>query len=228
MRFPVIVPTLAIALMTAVASPAALHASLPSGADIIADSRLDLRCSAAFAIVATAQADGDALRGWPPLAQRGKQFFANAGESMVAKTGLTREAVRDLIAADVRALQTAKDPDAALTDLAKPCLARLDASVPPLTKPDLNQCAAILTLAADELHAREGMTPAAQDLRTLASVLTAREREALIASGKTGDEADRTVIQTREAMAAAAPGEIDTYDIAYCYDLAKPTEKTHY
>lgn len=231
MRFHVTVPALLIALV----SPVALHASLPSGADIIADSRADLQCAAAFAIVATEQAGGDALSGWPPLAQRGKRFFANTGELMVAKTGLSREAVRDLMAADVRALQTAKDPESALAALAIPCLARLDATVPPLTVPDLNQCAAILTLASDELHAREGMTPAVQDLRTLASVLTAREREALIAQGRTGDEADRTVVQAREAMVAEAGedanangGGIDKYDVAHCYDLAKPTEKTHY
>ncbi len=217
-------------MLLALLSSAAQAADPPPLAEVsqlTTAARTDLRCAATFAIVATEQAGGDALTGWPPLATRGKRFFADTGTRVMAEGGLSREAVRTALAAEVAALQSAKDPEAALADLAKPCLARLDATVPPLTKPDLNQCAAILTLAADEIHAREGLTPAAQDLRTLASVLTAREREALIAKGQTGNEADRTVIQAREAMAAAS-AEIDTYDIAHCYDLAKPTEKTHY
>ncbi len=201
---------------------------------LTADARTDLRCAAAFAVVATevrSLAKRSADAGWPPLAARGKRFFADTGTRVMTEAGLTREAVRTALASEVVALQSAKDPEAALAALAKPCLARLDASVPPLTVPDLNQCAAILTLAADEIHGRDGMTAAAQDLRTLASVLTAREREALIAAGKTGDEADRTVILAREAMAAEAgddKGGIDKYDVAHCYELARPTEKTHY
>lgn len=223
-------------LVLALASSAA-HAAAPPPppvqdlARLTADARTDLRCAAAFAVVATEQASGEAPTGWPPLASRGRRFFVDTGTRVMADAGLTREAVRGVIAAEVGALQSAASPDAALEALAKPCVARLDASVPPLIVPDLNQCAAILTLAADELHAREGMTPATQDLRTLASVLTSREREALIARGRTGDEADRTVAQAREAMAVEADddkGGIDKYDVAHCYELAKPDEKTHY
>ncbi|ABD27762.1 hypothetical protein Saro_3327 [Novosphingobium aromaticivorans DSM 12444] len=193
--------------------------------------RTDLRCAAAFAIVALEQSDGDALEGWPPLAVRGKRFFADTGERVMKEAGISRDAVRDAIAGEVRSLQTAADPDAALTALARPCLARLDASVPPLKVPDLKQCAAIMALAVDEVHAREGMSAAAKDLKTLASVLASREREALVAAGRSGDEADRTLAEAREAMAAEAAdgaGGVDKYDIAHCYDLAKPNEKSHY
>lgn len=145
--------------------------------------RTDLRCAAAFAIVALEQSGGDALEGWPPLAVRGKRFFADTGERVMKEAGISRDAVRDAIAGEVRGLQTAADPDAALTALARPCLARLDASVPPLKVPDLKQCAAIMALAVDEVHAREGMSAAAKDLKTLASVLASREREALVAAG---------------------------------------------
>lgn len=228
MRFPVSI------LVLSLASGAVAAAVPPTPVDLSrlsASARVDLRCAAAFAVVATEQAGGNALDGWPPLAARGKRFFVDTGTRVMAEAGLDREAVRTALAGEVTALQSAKDPESALAALAKPCLARLDESAPPLTVPDLNQCSAILTLAADELHAREGMTPAAQDLRTLASVLTAREREALIAKGRTGDEADRIVLQAREAMAIEAgddKGGIDKYDVAHCYDLAKPTEKTHY
>lgn len=195
------------------------------------DHRAALRCAAAFAIVATEQASGDALDGWPPLAVRGKQFFADTGERVTREAKISREAVRDLIAADVRALQVSADPDAALSALTRPCLARLDAAVPPLLMPDLKRCAAILDLAYEDMHAREGLTPAARDLKTLASVLASREREALIAAGRSGDEADRIVAEGRDAMLAEAgdgKGGIEKYDIAHCYDLAKPAEKSHY
>ncbi|OYZ43320.1 MAG: hypothetical protein B7Y31_04215, partial [Novosphingobium sp. 16-62-11] len=143
----------------------------------------DLRCSAAFAIVAMEQAGGNALPGWPPLALRGKTFFADTGERVMREAGLTREAVRTQIAGQVQALQAAPDPDAALAALAGPCVARLDATVPPLKVPSLAQCAAILDLAYEEIHAREGMSAAARDMKTLAMVLADRARKDVTGKG---------------------------------------------
>lgn len=216
-------------------TPAALAQSaapvLPDLSRLTDDHRAMLRCGAAFAIVATTQANGESLAGWPPLSVRGKRYFIDAGVAVMQGAALDRITVRDLIAADVRALQTAADPDAALAALAKPCLAQLDATVPPLTKPGLRQCAAIMALAYDELYAREGLSAAARDLKTLASVLAAREREALLAQGQTGDAADRALAQARDALVTEAgdgKGGIDKYEIAHCYELAKPDEKKHY
>lgn len=211
--------------------PAQAGAQALAAPQLTAQGRDDLRCAAAFAIVALEQSGGDALEGWPPLAVRGKTFFADTGERAMKEGALTREQVRDLIAAQVQALQTAPDPDKALSALAKPCLARLDATVPPLVAPTLKQCAAILGLAYSEVHAREGMSTSAQDLKTLESVLSSREREAIIAAGGSGDDADRTLAEAREAMAAEAAdgkGGVDKYDIARCYEFAKPQEKSHY
>ena len=188
--------------------------------------RTDLRCSAAFAIVAMEQAGGDALPGWPPLALRGKSFFADTGERVMREAGLTRDGVRALIAAEVQTLQAAPDPDAALAALAGPCVARLDATVPPLKQPDLAQCAAILDLAYEEVHAREGMSAAARDLKTLAMVLADRQRKSVTSTGGSSEAADRTLAQARGAM--AAEGAAEQFDIAHCYDLAKPDEKSHY
>lgn len=221
-------------LMVLLLAVAPAHAAAPQAPDLSrlsADHRTALRCAAAFAIVATEQSGGDALPDWPPLSVRGKRYFADTGALVMKEAGLDQDAVRDLITSEVRSLQTAGDPDAALSALAKPCVTRLDTAVPPLATPDLKQCAAIMGLAYDELHAREGMTPAARDLKTLASVLSAREREALMALGRSGDDADRVLTQTREALVAEATdgtGGIDKYEIAHCYDLARPDEKTHY
>lgn len=217
----------------AVAQTTAVQA--PDFSRLTPDHRASLRCAAAFAIVATEQAGGDALPGWPLLAVRGKRFFTDTGVAVMQEAGLDRAAVQGLIAVDVQALQTSADPDAALLALAKPCLIRLDATIAPLVTPSLNQCAAILALAYEEVYARDGLTPAARDLKTLASVLAAREREALIALGKTNGEADRVLAETREAIIAeagqgtgAGTGGIEKYEIAHCYTLAKPDEKTHY
>ncbi|BEV02143.1 hypothetical protein [Novosphingobium olei] len=222
-----------IALIAAAASliAATPPAPKPDLSRLTATHRQDLQCAATLALAAQAQAQGDdAVRDAPPLAVRGKRYFAQVGLRVAREAGLTPEQVRDLLTTDVIALQKAADPDAALRTSLTPCLARLEAEVPPLKTPDLLQCTAILAIAYEELHARAGLTPAAQDLKTLASVLSAREHEALVASGKSGDEADAAIAMAHDAMLQEAfEGDgVEAYDIAHCYDLAKPDPKSHY
>lgn len=220
---------IAAAFSLAAASPPALQ---PDLSRLTETHRRDLRCAATLALAASAQAQGDdAAAAFPPLAARGKRYFADVGTRVSGEAGLTPAQVRDLLSAEVTALQQAADPDAALPAALKPCLVRLDAEVPPLKTPDLLQCSAILSLAYDEVHAREGLSPAAQDLKTLASVLSAREHEALVAAGKSGDEADAALALAHDAMLKEAfdgDGGVEKYDIAHCYDLAKPDPKSHY
>lgn len=224
-----------IALIAAAASliAATPPAPKPDLSRLTATHRQDLQCAATLALAAQAQAQAqgdDAVRDAPPLAVRGKRYFAQVGLRVAREAGLTPEQVRDLLTTDVIALQKAADPDAALRASLAPCLARLEAEVPPLKTPDLLQCTAILSIAYEELHARAGLTPAAQDLKTLASVLSAREHEALVASGKSGDEADAAIAMAHDAMLQEAfEGDgVEAYDIAHCYDLAKPDPKSHY
>lgn len=224
---------LVLALITSPLAAAA-PGSMPNAAPLPdAALRADLHCAAAFAIAASEQARGSAAAlALPPLAVRGKRFFAEAGARAVEQGGLTQEAVRDLLMADVTEMQrrAAADPDRELAAAVKPCLARLDAVVPPLQAPDLAQCAAILTLAWEEERAK-GAEAAARDLQTLAQVLTTRARAGVIAAGGSGDAADAAVETAREAMRAEAanrPGGVGNYDIARCYDLAAPDAKSHY
>ena len=195
-----------------------------------------LQCAAVFAIVASEQeASTEASLVFPPLAYRGKEYFVFASTRVMAETGLAREAVRDMLVADVAELQAragTADPDAVMAEAMAPCLARLDAAVPPLETPNLLQCTAILKIAYEDVRAREGLSPQAQDLATLASVLSAREREALVAQGSSGDEADRVIGEAYDALLAdtlsptgAGAGR---YDIAHCWELAKPDPKSHY
>lgn len=232
---------LALSLITAlVAAPlpiaaaeTAATAPQPRSA-LTAEQRADLHCAAAFAVAASEQQRGTAAAlALPPMAVRGKRFFADMGERVLRETGLTRDAVRDLLVADVAAMQrrATVDPDGELTAEVKPCLARLDAAVPPLQVPDLAQCAAILGLAYEEERARGSQSPAARDLQTLAQVLASRARTAAIAGGASGDGADAALEQARAAMRSEAqsrPGGVDNYAIAHCYDLAAPDAKSHY
>jgi len=209
---------------TALSPPAALSADL----------RAELHCAAAFAVAASEQQRGTAAAlALPPMAVRGKRYFANVGERVLRESGLAQEAVRDLLIADVAAMQrkAAVDPDGELAAEVKPCLARLDAAVAPLQMPDLAQCAAILGLAYEEERARDPQSAAVRDLQTLAQVLASRARTASITGGASGDGADAALEQARDAMRSEArsrPGGVDNYDIAHCYELAAPDAKSHY
>lgn len=219
-------------ILALVTSPLAAAPQAPAAPD--AALKADLHCAAAFAIAASEQARGSAAAlALPPMAVRGKRFFADVGARAVEQGGMTQAAVRDLLVAEVAEMQrrAAADPDKELAAEVKPCLARLDAAVPPLQTPDLAQCAAILTLAWEEERVKGPDTPAARDLQTLAQVLTTRARDAQIQAGKSADGADAAVEAARDAMraeAAGRPGGVDNYDIAHCYDLAAPDAKSHY
>jgi len=227
-------PVAAALILALLSSP--LHAVAAAPPPVLPDAalRADLHCAAAFAIAASEQARGSAAAlALPPLAVRGKRFFADTGTRAVEQGGMTQEAVRDLLVAEVAAMQrrAGADPDRELAAEVRPCLVRLDAVVPPLQTPDLAQCAAILGLAYEEERLRAPQGAAARDLQTLAQVLATRAREALIAGGKSGDGADAALTAAREAMrgeAAGRPGGVETYDIAHCYDLAAPGAKSHY
>jgi len=233
---------LAFAAASLVAAPLAAQAPSPAVAPAAPMPQVDtetaagLRCAAAFAIVASEQRRGlPTALGFPPLAERGREYFVRVGARAMDRTKLSREAVRGLLEAEVGKLQEeakgSADPEAAVMNVMNPCLARLEVEVPPLPKPTLGQCAAILSLAYDEIYAREGLSPAARDLKILANVLDSRERKALEVQGITGNGADRRVAETHDAMlkdAVETTSGVEKYDLQVCYDLAQPDEGSHY
>lgn len=106
--------------------------------DLRPDLRIDLHCAAAFALAASEQARGNAAAlALPPLAERGKRFFADVGTRAVEDGGMTQAAVQDLLVAEVTAIQrrTAADPGHALAAEVAPCLARLDSAAPDAKSP---------------------------------------------------------------------------------------------
>jgi hypothetical protein len=196
--------------------------------------QLELRCVAALAIIASEQERGAiSADEYPRVVERGRTWMGLVGEAIVKDTGRSQEQVRDLIIAEVARHQ------ASVREVAEPaevvdsemlrCMPLLDAAVPPTPKPDLVQCAAMLQLAYNEVYGREGLSPTAKDLKTLAFVLDSRAREALMADGRSGAESDIILETTREKMLADASSEQQEnsdLDYDHCFTLAAPESKT--
>lgn len=108
------------ASVLAIAPLAAGAQSAPPVLDI--DQRLLLRCSATFALVADRQQRGEAwARAFPPMAERGREFFVRASAQVMDETGLDRAAVGRLLAAEAEQL-VAYDQIAAMMPVCLPYL----------------------------------------------------------------------------------------------------------
>lgn len=97
------------------------------------EQRLLLRCSATFAIVAGEQARGQEMAlAYPPLAERGREYFVRASVKLMDELQLTREQVEASLRVEVDALQRASvdaaDPAEYVNNLMEPCLSALEAS----------------------------------------------------------------------------------------------------
>ncbi len=173
----------------------------------------DLRCVAVLGVVA-----GDQRRarptweGLPPLGNDGARFAAIVGARTMAETGQTREAVRDLILADVAALQKSKMIPRADVEA---CAKRMAIVAP---SPTLPRCAAVTELAADAAKAREGESESAKDLATLAAVLAYRARAEGAAAGRSAAQVAEQIAAERKA--ARARGEAENELIQDCAALA--------
>jgi hypothetical protein len=84
-----------------------------------------LRCAALFSIVAGEQARQGATD-WPPLAQRGREFFVRISARAMDAGKLDRPALQAVMQGEVTALRA--NPNRAA--LKAPCLAMLDANLP--------------------------------------------------------------------------------------------------
>jgi hypothetical protein len=193
----------------------ALAASAPP--PLTPDQQQRTRCVAILAIMAGEQQRRTAAAlDLPPLARQGARFAQLVGDQMVKESGRTQAQVKDAILAEVAAVQkTARLP----IEEAKGCASVMNAVAPPLPPPSVVQCAGLLKLAADDVRRREGLTKAATDLITLASVLDNRARAELGAAGRSEAESDRELTLAREAIAAkpdTAP------DMEACVELAQP------
>ena len=123
-----LVPLAAIAVVL-LAAPAAAQEPPP----LTLEHRMLLRCSAAFAIVASEQQRGVASAlAYPALGERGREYFVRASVRLMDELELTREQVASALRTEVEALQRASteavDPAASVDSVMRPCLSALEAS----------------------------------------------------------------------------------------------------
>mgnify|MGYP000222769124 CR=1 FL=1 len=113
---------LALPLLALLAVPLSAQAAAPK---LPPELQTGLRCAALFSIVAADQArqGGD---DWPPLAQRGREFFVQVSARAMDAGKLDRPALQALLRAEVTSLRSGNSRAALKT----PCLAMLDANLP--------------------------------------------------------------------------------------------------
>jgi hypothetical protein len=179
----------------------------------------DLRCAAAFAVVALAQTRGDAAAlALPPLGIRGKRYLGLVGEQVAAQTGQTGEAVRDLLAAAAKSVAHDGAPA-----VARACLADLDGRVPPRPAPDAVACLALLGVYADVLGSREADSALGRTLAREAATLAPAAHRLLALRGLDAAGEAAAIEQARAHVRGAlsgGPAVIDADDYALCRRLA--------
>jgi hypothetical protein len=75
------------------------------------EERLGLRCGAAFAMVAAGQARGDAaMKAYPPMAQRGREFFVRLSAQLMDDAGMDQPAIAAAARSEADALRRAGGP----------------------------------------------------------------------------------------------------------------------
>lgn len=218
--------------MLAISQPVSTPSS-EGGGSLTDVHKRDLSCVATLAIVASEQERGieSALR-YPLLSERGRIYAGQIGERVMAETGQSREQVRDAILAAVAdhqaRVKSVAEPDEVVAAEMGKCLPLLDAQLPAKPKPTLNQCAALMQLAYEEVYDREKLSKMAQDLKTLAFVLDNRAREKMRGEGKSGNESDIILTQIREKMIALQQDQTkeSRLDIDHCFALAAPKNKS--
>ncbi|WAT17447.1 hypothetical protein OZN62_11015 [Aurantiacibacter sp. MUD11] len=97
---------LALALAaTAVSAPPPVLAQQADLPQVSLDHRMLLRCSAAFALVAFAQASGNETgTRYPDVTESGREFFVRASAQVMDEAGLDRTQIEALLNAEAQAL----------------------------------------------------------------------------------------------------------------------------
>jgi hypothetical protein len=119
--------------IAALAALVALPAAAQEAPRYTLEHRMLLRCSAAFAIVAGEQQRGLATAlAYPPLAERGREYFVRSSVRLMDDLAITREQVEASLRGEVEALRKASaeaaDPAGYVDGVMQPCLSALEAS----------------------------------------------------------------------------------------------------
>ncbi|GAA4778776.1 hypothetical protein [Novosphingobium ginsenosidimutans] len=108
------------------AAPLSAQANAPT---LSPELQTGLRCAALFSVVAAEQARMGA-RDWPPITARGREFFVRVSARAMDAGKLDRPALQALMRSEVAAVRKAETRAA----LKAPCLAMLDANIPPTAR----------------------------------------------------------------------------------------------
>jgi hypothetical protein len=105
-------------------------ASVPVAATprpLTAEERLGLACASAFALVAAGQARGDVgMMSYPPLAERGREYFVRLSAQLMDDAGLDQAGLRAAVEREAAALR-----QHGVSDIMPVCLVSLDRELPP-------------------------------------------------------------------------------------------------
>jgi hypothetical protein len=106
-----------------IAVPASAQPAQPPQLSL--EHKMLLRCSAAFALVARWQEGGrPEVQQYPPLDERGKEFFVRASARVMDEAHLDREALEAALLTEARSLL----PEGAVGAVMPACLSALEAS----------------------------------------------------------------------------------------------------
>lgn len=124
-RFPALAAMAAFALAAPVLAAAAPAGSAPATQPrFTIEQQTAVRCSAAFAVVAAIQQQGGGTQ-YPPLAERGREFFVRTAARLMDDTGMDHGQVAQALQGEAQALVA--DPGK-LAAVMPACLVLLDSS----------------------------------------------------------------------------------------------------
>ena len=113
------------ALMIAAIPGSALAQEAATEPQLTLEQMTTVRCSAAFAIVAIRQEQGDAdALAYPALAERGREFMVRSAARLIDEAGLTRDRVATLLLAEAQFLSEGEH----IAQIMPSCFLLLDAS----------------------------------------------------------------------------------------------------
>lgn len=108
------------------AAPLAAQADATASPPLDLQQQTALRCSAAIAVVSSLQQQGEsrATSDYPPIGERGREFFVRSTAKVMEETGMNREQVAAALAGEARELSG----PGRLDEVMPACLLMLDAS----------------------------------------------------------------------------------------------------
>jgi hypothetical protein len=196
--------------------------------------REQVHCVAMLAILANDQQRGaPGWEGLPDVTSRGQHFADLVVAQVMKDRAMAQDDVRALVVEQVKALQVDSVEGRISTDeahrQASACIAVMDKVNPVISEPSMLRCAALSSVARDDLKAEQGPSGPSLGMAMLASVLESEARKELIAQQKTEMEGDVLIGLEREKVAATSPEDVEAVfrngeELRQCMAMVKPAK----